>query len=51
MNLGRLDQLDRKKIDAAVDLLVAYGTNLRIPRAKDLEHISARDYGDMLVMD
>ncbi len=50
MNLGRLDQVDRKKIDAAVHAPVAYGTNPKIPRAKDIEHISARDYGDMLVI-
>ncbi len=50
MNLGRLDQLDRKKMDAAVHAPVAYGTNPKIPRAKDIEHTSAGDYGHMLVM-
>jgi transposase len=50
MNFGRLDQLDRKKIDAAVEALLAYGTNPKILRASDLVHTSARDYGDMLAL-
>ncbi|MEJ5376634.1 MAG: hypothetical protein WHX93_08650 [bacterium] len=33
-----------------VHALVAYGTNPKVPWAKDIEHRSARDYGHMLVM-
>jgi transposase len=50
MNFGRLDHLDRSKIDAAVEALLAYSTNPKITRASDLEHTSARDYGDMLAL-
>jgi len=34
--LGRLNQLDRRKIDAAMEALLAYGTNGKILRASDL---------------
>lgn len=50
MNLGRLDQLDRGKIDAAVEALLAYSTNPKITRVSDLEHREASDYGDMLAL-
>jgi transposase len=50
MKLGRVDQLDRKKIDAAIEALLAYCSNPRVPRLGDMEHLSARDYGDMLAL-
>lgn len=50
MNLGRLDRLDRRKIDAAVEALLAYGTNPKIARVSDLEHKEAPHYGDMLAL-
>jgi len=51
MNLGRVDQLDRKKIDAAVEALLAWGTNPAITRLSDLEHIEAPHYGDMVALE
>jgi len=50
MKLGRVDQLDRKKIDSAIEALLAYSSSPRIPRTGDMEHLSARDYGDMLAL-
>ncbi len=50
INFGRLDQLDQKKIDQAVEALLAYSSNPAVPRVCDIQHISARDYGDMLAL-
>ena len=51
MNLGRLDQLDREKIDAAVEALWAWGTNPGVPRLSDLEHTEAPHFGDMVALE
>lgn len=50
INFGRMDQLDRKKIDTAVEALLAYSADPRVPRLSDLHHLRARDYGDMLAL-
>jgi hypothetical protein len=44
MNLGRLDQVDRKKIDPAVEALLVWSTNLRLTRIGDPEHKGAFDW-------
>lgn len=49
-NFGRLDQLDRKKIDSAVESLLVFSSNPHPGRLDDLEHDQVRDYGDMLAL-
>jgi len=44
MNLGRLDQVDRKKIDAAVEALLVWSTKPRLTRIGDPEHKGAFDW-------
>lgn len=50
MDFGRLDKLDRRKVDVAVEAVLAYGTSPKVPMASDLERRTARDYGDMLAL-
>ena len=49
-NFGRLDQLDRKRIDSAVESLLAFSSNPNPTRMESLEHGRVRDYGDMLAL-
>lgn len=48
VNFGRLDQLDKTKIDSAVEALLAYSSNPG--RIEPLEHGRVLDYGDMLAL-
>ena len=50
VNFGRLDQLDRKRIDSAVQALVRYASSPLPLRVEDLEHGRVLDYGDMLAL-
>ena len=47
-NFGRIDQLDRKKVDTAINALLQYASNPSLPRLSDVDHGPVRDYGDML---
>jgi transposase len=49
-NFGRIDQLNRKKIDSAINALLGYASNPSITRLSDLEHGRVRDYGDILTL-
>jgi transposase len=49
-NFGRIDQLNRKKIDSAINGLLGYASNPSITRLSDLEHGRVRDYGDILAL-
>jgi len=50
VNFGRLDQLDRKRIESAVQALVKYASSPLPSRIEELEHGRVLDYGDMLVL-
>ncbi len=49
-NFGRLEKLDRKKIDTAINGLIQYGSDPHLNRLSDVEHGRVRDYGDMLTL-
>ena len=49
-NFGRLDKLDRKKIDSTINALLEFSSNPSPTRLSDVEHGAVRDYGDMLVL-
>jgi transposase len=50
VNFGRLDQLDRKKIDSTIDALLKYSENPVRPRLSDIEHGCVRDFGDIFAL-
>ena len=49
-NFGRLDKLNRKKIDTAINGLLKYASDPSINRLSDIEHGRVRDYGDMFTL-
>jgi hypothetical protein len=49
-NFGRIDQLDRKKVDSAINALLKFSSDPSPTRLSDVEHGSVKDYGDILAL-
>ena len=51
LNLGRLDKLDRKKIDSIIGVLSQYSSSPYSARFETVKHTRVMDYGDMLAVE
>ena len=49
-NFGRVDSLDKKKIDSAINALLQFSSSPSLNRLTDVDHGRIRDYGDMLTL-